>query len=38
MTGGFAAGMAVLAIGPILTVTIVLILGRAGSRLAAAKG
>jgi ACS family tartrate transporter-like MFS transporter len=37
MTGGFAAGMAVLAIGPILTVTIVLILGRAGSRLAAAR-
>ncbi|HKD46695.1 MAG TPA: MFS transporter [Rhizomicrobium sp.] len=38
MTGGFAAGMAVLAIGPLLTVTIVLILGRAGSRLAGAKG
>jgi ACS family tartrate transporter-like MFS transporter len=37
LTGGFAAGMAVLAIGPILTVTIVLILGRAGSRLVAAK-
>ncbi|HUO02953.1 MAG TPA: MFS transporter [Rhizomicrobium sp.] len=38
MTGGFAAGMAALAIGPILTVSIVLILGRTGSRLAAAKG
>lgn len=37
MTGGFAAGMAALAIGPILTVTIVLILGRTGSRLQAAK-
>ena len=37
MTGGFAAGMAALAIGPILPVTIVLLLGRAGSRLAPAK-
>ncbi len=37
MTGGFAAGMAALAVGPMLTVTIVLLLGRAGSRLAAAK-
>ena len=36
-TGGFAAGMAALAVGPILTVAIVLILGRAGSRLASAK-
>ena len=31
MTGGFAAGMAALAVGPVLTVAIVLILGRAGS-------
>lgn len=38
MTGSFAAGMAVLAIGPVLTVTIVLMLGRAGSRLITAKG
>ena len=37
MTGSFAAGVAVLAIGPVLTTVIVLILGRAGSRLAMAK-
>lgn len=37
MTGGFGAGMAALAVGPLLTVTIVLLLGRGGSRLAAAK-
>jgi len=36
-TGGFAAGMAVLAIGPVLTAAIVLILGRTGSRLATAR-
>jgi len=37
MTGSFAAGVAVLAVGPVLTTVIVLILGRAGSRLAMAK-
>lgn len=37
MTGGYSAGMAALAVGPILTVAIVLILGRAGSRLQTAK-
>jgi len=37
-TGGYAAGIAALAIGPILTTVIVLILGRAGPRSLAAKG
>lgn len=36
-TGGYAAGIAALAIGPILTTVIVLILGRAGPRSLAAK-
>ena len=36
-TGGFSAGLAVLAIGPVLTGMGVLILGRTGSRLAAAR-
>ena len=36
-TGGYAAGMATLAIGPFLTATIVLILGRAARRAEAAK-
>lgn len=36
-TGGYAAGMAVLAIGPVLTTVIVLFLGRSGSKLLAAK-
>lgn len=37
-TGSFAAGIATLAIGPILTVTIVLLLGKTGSRLAEKPG
>jgi ACS family tartrate transporter-like MFS transporter len=37
-TGGYAAGIAALAIGPILTTVIVLVLGRAGPRSLAAKG
>jgi ACS family tartrate transporter-like MFS transporter len=37
MTGGFAAGVAVLAICPTLTAVIILVLGRAGSRLATAR-
>ncbi len=38
LTGSFAAGIATLAIGPILTVMIVLLLGKTGSRLAEKSG